>query len=79
MILFTQNQNFVQNMEQSKLIQIKNASPSYVKNEEVSATNLKKIKPLSLKTPSLIENKVLLTNKTLNTKIKGKSHPRYQF
>ena len=29
-------------MEYSKLIQIKNASPSYVKNEEVSATNLKK-------------------------------------
>ena len=51
----------------------------HVKNEEVSATNLKKIKPLSLKTPSLIENKVLLTNKTFNTKIKGKSHPRYQF
>ena len=68
------------------MIQIRNALSSYLKNKDVSPINLRKeTKSLTLdvvsqnislpkpKTPSQIENEVLLTSKTLNTKIKAKS------
>ena len=67
-------------------IQIRNAISSYFENIDVSPINLnKETKPLTLdvvsqnnslpkiKTPSQIENEVLLTSQTLNTKIKTKS------
>ena len=67
------------------MIQIRNAISSYFENKDVSPINLnKETKPLTLdvvsqnnslpkiKTPSQIENEVLLKSKTLN-KIKTKS------
>ena len=71
-----------------RVIQIRNAISSYLQTEYISPINLnKETKPLSvdlispnnliskLKTPSQTENRVLLTNQTFNTKIKGKSRP----
>ena len=68
------------------MIQIRNVISSYFENKDVSPINLnKETKPLTLdvvsqnnslpkiKTPSQIENKVLLTSQTLNIKIKTKS------
>ena len=68
------------------MIQIRNALSSYLKNKDVSPINLRKetksltldvvsqnISLPKLKTPSQIENEVLLTSQTLNTKIKPKS------
>ena len=72
--------------QEFRVIQIRNAISSYFENKDVSPINLnKETKPLTLdvvsqnnslpkiKTPSQIENKVLLTSQTLNTKIKTKS------
>ena len=72
--------------QEFRVIQISNAISSYIENEDVSPINLnKETKPLTLdvvsqnnslpkiKTPSQIENEVLLTSQTLNTKIKTKS------
>ena len=68
------------------MIQIRNVISSYFENKDVSPINLnKETKPLTLdvvsqnnslpkiKTPSQIENEVLLTSQTSNTKIKTKS------
>ena len=72
--------------QEFRVIQIRNAISSYFENKDVSPINLnKETKPLTLnvvlqnnsspkiKTPSQIENEVLLTSQTLNTKIKTKS------
>ena len=68
------------------MIQIRNAISSYFENKDVSAINLNtETNPLTLdvvsqsnslsklKNSSQIENEALLTNQTLNTKIKAKS------
>ena len=73
-------------VQEFRVIQIRNAISSYFENKDVSPINLnKETKPLTLdvvsqnnslpkiKTPSQIENEVLLTSQTLNTKIKPKS------
>ena len=72
-----------------RVFQIRKAISSYFENEDVSPINLnKKRNSLSLdvvshnnslstlKNPSQTENKDLLTNRTLNTKIKDKNHHR---
>ena len=72
--------------QEFRVIHIRNTISSYFENKDVSPINLnKETKALTLdvvsqnnslrkiKTPSQIENKVLLTNQTLNTKIKTKS------
>ena len=72
--------------QEFRVIQIRNAISSYFENKDVSPINLnKETKPLTLdvvsqnnslpkiKTPSQIENEVLLKSKTLNSKIKTKS------
>ena len=72
-----------------RVFQIRKAISSYFENEDVSPINLnKKRNSLSLdvvshnnslstlKNPSQTENKDLLTNRTLNTRIKDKNHHR---
>ena len=74
------------------MIQIRNVISSYFENKDVSPINLnKETKPLTLdvvsqknslpkiKTPSQIENEVLLASQILNTKIKPKSCPHSLF